>query len=81
MSDRVAGVVKFFNEEKGFGFITPELGGKDIFVHRTGLADCDKTDDGKLTLFEGQKVKFEISVSDRKKGDGKMATLVEVDGD
>lgn len=81
MSNRVAGVVKFFNEEKGFGFITPDSGGKDVFVHRTGLSDCDKTDDGKLTLFEGQKVSFQIDDSDRKKGDGKKATLVEVDAD
>ena len=81
MSDRVNGIVKFFNEDKGFGFITPNEGGKDIFVHRTGLVDCDKTDDGKLTLFEGQKVSFMIEESDRKKGDGKKATLVEVDAD
>lgn len=33
------GNVKFFNEVKGFGFITPEQGGKEIFVHSTGLID------------------------------------------
>jgi len=33
------GTVKFFNEEKGFGFITPENGGNEIFVHSSGLID------------------------------------------
>ncbi|MFD1258800.1 cold-shock protein [Mucilaginibacter terrae] len=33
------GTVKFFNEEKGFGFITPNNGGKEIFVHSSGLID------------------------------------------
>ncbi len=33
------GTIKFFNETKGFGFITPDAGGQDIFVHVTGLKD------------------------------------------
>ncbi|AYL94538.1 cold-shock protein [Mucilaginibacter celer] len=33
------GIVKFFNETKGFGFITPDAGGNEIFVHSTGLID------------------------------------------
>lgn len=44
------GIVKFFNESKGFGFITPSEPGEDIFVHSTGLID---------TIREGDKVKFE----------------------
>ena len=49
------GTVKFFNEEKGFGFITPESGGKDVFVHHTAIQG-----DGYKTLEEGQEVEFEI---------------------
>lgn len=39
------GTVKFFNETKGYGFITPEGGGKDIFVHATGLQDDIREND------------------------------------
>lgn len=46
------GTVKFFNEEKGFGFITPDSGEKDLFVHISGI------DNGPIT--EGDKVEFEI---------------------
>jgi CspA family cold shock protein len=47
------GTVKYFNESKGFGFITPDDGGEDIFVHRSSIVD------GSITLREGQKVEFE----------------------
>ena len=58
----VTGTVKWFNAQKGFGFIAPDNGGSDAFVHisaveRAGLSD----------LREGQKVSFEL-VSDRKTG-------------
>ena len=49
------GTVKFFNETKGFGFITPEDGSKDVFVHFSAIQD-----NGFKTLVEGQKVEFEI---------------------
>ncbi len=55
MSNSVNGTVKWFNEEKGFGFITTEAGGKDVFVHFRSI-----TSDGFKTLAEGQAVSFEV---------------------
>ncbi len=49
------GTVKWFDAAKGFGFIAPEDGGKDVFVHHTAI-----NGDGYKTLDEGQKVSFEI---------------------
>jgi CspA family cold shock protein len=49
-----SGTVKWFSDEKGFGFITPDGGGKDLFVHHTGIAS-----DGFRTLAEGSRVEFE----------------------
>jgi CspA family cold shock protein len=46
------GTVKFFNTDKGFGFIAPESGGKDIFVHANDLSGA--------ILHEGTKVEFEV---------------------
>jgi CspA family cold shock protein len=48
------GTVKWFNEDKGFGFIAPDSGGKDLFIHHSNI-DAD----GFRTLAEGQKVEFE----------------------
>ncbi|WP_259650901.1 transcription antiterminator/RNA stability regulator CspE, partial [Shewanella algidipiscicola] len=49
------GTVKWFNEDKGFGFISQENGGADVFVHFRAIAS-----DGFKTLEEGQKVSFEV---------------------
>lgn len=49
------GTVKWFNEQKGFGFITPEDGRDDVFVHHTAI-----NQDGFKTLDEGQKVTFDV---------------------
>jgi len=51
----ITGTVKWFNDAKGFGFITPEDGGKDVFVHHSAIQGT-----GFKTLAEGQKVKFEL---------------------
>lgn len=50
------GTVKFFNETKGFGFITPNDGGREIFVHSSGLKDrIRENDDVSFDVAEGQK--------------------------
>lgn len=49
------GKVKWFNDKKGFGFIEPEGGGEDIFVHHTSIMS-----EGFRTLMEGQTVEYEI---------------------
>jgi CspA family cold shock protein len=49
------GTVKFFNTSRGFGFIAPEDGSKDVFVHISALEGSDMDD-----LAEGQKVEFDI---------------------
>jgi CspA family cold shock protein len=50
------GVVKWFNGEKGYGFITPDGGGKDVFVHYSAITGA-----GYKSLEEGQRVVFEIT--------------------
>ncbi len=50
------GTVKFFNTTKGFGFIAPEGGGKDVFVHATAVQAA-----GMRSLQEGQRVSFDIT--------------------
>ncbi len=54
------GTVKWFNAQKGFGFITDDNGGEDVFVHFSGIAS-----NGFKTLEEGQAVSFEITQGQR----------------
>jgi CspA family cold shock protein len=53
---RTRGTVKWFNDQKGFGFITPEEGGRDCFVHHSAIKA-----DGFRTLNEGDQVEFEVT--------------------
>ena len=63
------GVVKWFNSQKGFGFIQPENGDKDIFVHISAVERA-----GLSTLNEGQTVSFDI-VADRRSGKSSAENL------
>lgn len=56
------GTVKFYNDQKGFGFIQPDDGSKDVFVHATALERA-----GMRALSEGQKVSFDVQ-EDRRSG-------------
>jgi CspA family cold shock protein len=68
---RVNGTVKFFNHTRGFGFIQPEDGSKDVFVHATALEQA-----GISAINEGDKVTFEIE--DDRRGRGKQAADVQL---
>ena len=63
------GTVKWFSNEKGYGFITPDDGGQDLFVHHTEIAGS-----GFKTLAEGAKVEFEVTQGQK----GLQATDVHV---
>ena len=54
----ITGTVKFYNDQKGFGFIQPDDGSKDVFVHATALERA-----GIRGLREGQKVSFDIQTA------------------
>ena len=62
-----SGTVKFFNQDKGFGFITPDNGGADVFVHVSAIGHGG-------TLREGQKVTYELG-QDRKTGKSKAENV------
>ncbi|MBV1842596.1 transcription antiterminator/RNA stability regulator CspE [Photobacterium ganghwense] len=55
MSDKLTGSVKWFDETKGFGFITQDNGGKDVFVHFKAIVS-----EGFRSLQEGQKVSYQV---------------------
>lgn len=65
------GTVKWFNDSKGFGFITPEDGSKDVFVHFSAISA-----DGFRSLAEGQSVSFEVEDGPK----GPQATQVSIQG-
>jgi CspA family cold shock protein len=67
---RITGTVKFFNAAKGFGFIQPDEGGKDVFVHATALERA-----GIRSLQEGDRVSFVLE--DDRRGRGKQAAQVQ----
>jgi CspA family cold shock protein len=69
---RVTGKVKWFSDSKGFGFIQPDEGGDEAFVHRT---DLNKSLNILLT---DQRVSYELVDSGNKKGTGKKAVAVEL---
>lgn len=68
---RQTGIVKFFNVTKGYGFITPESGGKDVFVHATAIDRARVP-----TLDEGMRVSFETEPDGR----GPKAVNIEIEG-
>lgn len=64
-----SGTVKFYNDQKGFGFIAPEDGSTDVFVHATALERA-----GIAGLSEGQKVSFETEI-DQRNGKTAVSTI------
>ncbi|HYD15582.1 MAG TPA: cold-shock protein [Hyphomicrobium sp.] len=69
--DRITGTVKFFNTAKGFGFVQPEDGSKDVFLHVSALERA-----GINGVYEGDKISFVLE--DDRKGRGKQAGQVQL---
>lgn len=69
--DRITGTVKFFNTTKGYGFVSPEDGSKDVFVHVTALESASIHG-----LNEGDKITFVLE--DDRRGRGKQAAQIEL---
>ena len=67
------GTVKFFNADRGYGFITPDDGGRDIFVHITAVERA-----GLKSLNEGQRISFDVEPD--KKGKGPKAVNLVISG-
>jgi CspA family cold shock protein len=67
------GVVKFFNSERGYGFIKPDDGGRDVFVHITAVERA-----GMTSLNEGQRINFDVEPD--KKGKGPKAVNLVITG-
>lgn len=70
---RQTGIVKFFNTQKGYGFITPDDGGKDVFVHVTAVERS-----GIGLLNEGMRISFETEPD--KRGKGPKAVELKLEG-
>ena len=69
---RVTGTVKWFSDPKGFGFVTPDDGGPEVFVHRTDL------NSSLHILLTDQRVSYDLVDSGNKKGTGKKAVAVDL---
>jgi len=69
----MAGTVKFFNAERGYGFIKPDDGGRDVFVHITAVERA-----GLKSLAEGQRISFDVEPD--KKGKGPKAVNLVITG-
>lgn len=68
---RIKGIVKLYFDEKGFGFVTPDDGMKDIFVHKSCLDHCGVTE-----LHPGQRVRISFKIADK----GREAVHIEIEG-